>query len=141
MKRILFALLDLLAIAFLVGGYIIQYFTKRKLGMVRWVTFKTSKIQEAVPVDMLKYAAAIVLVLLAVLVIRSFVKKRTKMGKIDTVMVAVMVILTVVYLGFALLITSEVIRSYYLILPMIGAAPLMVVIRNSLAIWMCKNEK
>jgi len=141
MKRVLFVLLDLLAAAFLIGGYIVQYFTKRKLGMMRWVTFKTSKIQEAMPVDILKYIAVIVVLLLAVIVIRSFIRKRTDLGMTDVVMAAVMAILALVYLGFTLLITSEVIRSYYLVLPMIGAATLILVLRNSIAIWTCKNEK
>lgn len=141
MKRVLFVLLDLLAAAFLIGGYIVQYFTKRKLGMMRWVTFKTSKIQEAMPVDILKYIAVIVVLLLAVIVIRSFIRKRTDLGMTDVVMAAVMAILTLVYLGLTLLITSEVIRSYYLVLPMIGAATLILVLRNSIAIWTCKNEK
>lgn len=141
MKRVLFVLLDLLAAAFLIGGYIVQYFTKRKLGMMRWVTFKTSKIQEAMPVDILKYIVVIVVLLLAVIVIRSFIRKRTDLGMTDVVMAVVMAILTLVYLGFTLLITSEVIRSYYLVLPMIGAATLILVLRNSITIWTCKNEK
>lgn len=141
MKRVLFVLLDLLAAACLIGGYIVQYFTKRKLGMMRWVTFKTSKIQEAMPVDILKYIAVIVVLLLAVIIIRSFIRKRTDLGMTDVVMAAVMAILTLVYLGFTLFLTSEVIRSYYLVLPMIGAATLILVLRNSIAIWTCKNEK
>lgn len=141
MKRILFALLDLLAAAFLAGGYIIQYFTKRKLGMMRWVTFKTSKIQEAMPADILKYAAVIVALLLTVMVIRSFIEKRAGLEKIDVVMAVVMVILTLVYLGFTLFAASDVIRSYYLVLPMIGMATLILIIRNGIAVWMCKNEK
>ena len=66
MKKILFVFLDLLSIAFLAGGYAIQYFTKRKLGMVRWVVFKNKQLQEQMPVDVLKYAAAAFVLILAV---------------------------------------------------------------------------
>lgn len=141
MKRILFALLDLLTIAFLAGGYVMQYFTKRKLGMVRWVNFQERKIQEAIPVDVVKYAAVIVVLLLTIMVVRGFMKKRKSIGKIDTVMMAVLGILVLVYLGFTLFLTIEVTRVYFLILPMVGAAALLQVIRSGIAVWTCKDEK
>lgn len=119
----------------------IQYFTKRKLGMLRWVNFKQSKIRESMPADVLKYVAVMIVLLLTIMVVRGFIEKRTRLGKIDTVMVAVLVILAAVYLGFTLFVTSETIRSYYLVMPMIGAASLMQVLRNGIAVWMCKDEK
>lgn len=141
MKKVLFGVLDLLAVVFLVGAYVIQYFTKRKLGMLRWVNHQRMKVQKAMPVDMLKYVAVILVLILVILVVVGYMKKRTKLGKLDAVMAVVMIIVTVVYLGFTLFVNVESIRSYYLVLPMIGAASLMLVIRNSIAIWMCKDEK
>ena len=35
MKKIIYTFLDLLTIAFLIGGYVFQYFTRKKLGMLR----------------------------------------------------------------------------------------------------------
>lgn len=141
MKKVLFVVLDILTIAFLVGGYVIQYFTKRKLGMMRWVIFKNSKWHEKMPLDVLKYAAVAVVFLLALLAIRGFLKKRANMGLINTVMVFVMAALTVVYLGFTMFVSSDTVRAYYLIMPMIGAAALLQVIRNMAAVWTCKDEK
>ena len=34
MKKIIYTFLDLLTIAFLIGGYVFQYFTRKKLGML-----------------------------------------------------------------------------------------------------------
>lgn len=141
MKKVLFVVLDILTIAFLVGGYVIQYFTKRKLGMMRWVIFKNSKWHEKMPLDVLKYAVAAVVFLLALLAIRGFLKKRANMGLINTVMVFVMAALTVAYLGFTMFVSSDTVRAYYLIMPMIGAAALLQVIRNIAAVWTCRDEK
>lgn len=141
MKKILFGLLDLLAAAFLIGAYVIQYFTKRKLGMLRWVNHQRMKIQKAVPVDLLKYVAVALVLILVILVIVGYVKKRDELSRLAAVMTAVMVIIAVVYLGFTLFVNVESIRSYYLVLPMIGASSLMLVIRNSIAVWMCEDEK
>lgn len=141
MKRILFVLLDVLSIALLAGGYIIQYFTKRKLGMLRWVIYTETKIKEMMPVDILKYSAALVAVLLTVILVRSYLKKRKSIGSLDRVMIAFPVILAVLYLGCTLLMTSEVTRAYYLVLPLIGASTLVQLIRSGIAVWMCKDEK
>lgn len=141
MKKVLFILLDLLSIVFLIGGYVIQYFTKRKLGMVRWVNYHERKTQEALPVDVLKYAAVIVVLLLTIIILRSFMKKKAKLGMLNAVMMAVLVVLAVAYLGCTLFITIEVTPAYFLILPMIGAAALLQIIRDAAAVWTCRDEE
>lgn len=141
MKKVLFILLDLLSIAFLIGGYVIQYFTKRKLGMVRWVNYHERKAQEALPVDVLKYAAVIVVLLLTMIILRSFMKKKAKLGMLNAVMMAVLVVLAAAYLGCTLFITIEVTSAYFLILPMIGAAALLQIIRDAIVVWTCRNEE
>lgn len=141
MKKVLFIVLDILTIAFLVGGYVIQYFTKRKLGMMRWVVFKNSKWHEKMPLDVLKYAAVAVVLLLVLMVFRGFLKKRAYMSKNDMVMIFVMAALAAAYLGFTMFVSSDTVRAYYLIMPMIGAAALLQVIRNMVVVWTCRDEK
>lgn len=141
MKRLFFVLLDILAIAFLGGGYVIQYFTKKKLGMVRWVNFHAMKIKEMMPVDILKYVAAIVMLILTVLVIGRYMKKKAEMGKTDAVMMAALMICSVGYLGLTIFLTSAVTPAYFLVLPLAGAAVLMLLIRNLIAVWTCRHEK
>ena len=67
MKKIIYTFLDLLTIAFLIGGYVFQYFTRKKLGMLRWVNYQNMQIQKN-PVT-----AAIVLI---VLIIVGYRKKK-----------------------------------------------------------------
>ena len=52
-----------------------------------------------------------------------------------------MAALTAGYLGFTILASENSIRSYYLVMPMIGAAALLQVIRNMIAVRTCKYEK
>ena len=66
MKKIIYTFLDLLTIAFLIGGYVFQYFTRKKLGMLRWVNYQNMQIQKNPVYAILKYitvAAAIVLII------------------------------------------------------------------------------
>lgn len=141
MKRIFFALLDILAIALLAGGYAIQYFTKKKLGMVRWVNFQAVKMKAVMPVDIIKYAAAIVMLLLAVFVVGRYMKKKSEMGTIDAIMMAALAFFSFGYLGLTFYLTSAVTPAYFLVLPMVGGAVLLLLIRNLIAVWTCKNEK
>lgn len=140
MKRVLFILLDLLSAAFLAGGYVVQYFTRNKLGMLRWVNFQERKVTEAVPVETVKYAAVLILLFLALWVAGRFVKKRNEMGKLDRVMLGVMVLLMAVYVALTLTLTKEVTAAYFLILPLAGAAALMQIIRSGIAVLTCGGQ-
>lgn len=140
MKRIQYVLFDLLTLTFLAGAYAFQYFVKRKLGMVRWLNYKNMKFQESMPLDQWKWIAVVLVVLLAVIVIAGCVKNRKKLGKIDWMMQGVMLVLVAVYAGFTLMQSVGTFQSYYFIMPLLGMAALMQVLRNGTA-WICSRKK
>lgn len=55
MKKISYIIFDLLTIAFLIGTYAIQYFTKKKLGMLRWVNYHNMQFQKNAVYGIVKY--------------------------------------------------------------------------------------
>ena len=124
MKKIIYTFLDLLTIAFLIGGYVFQYFTRKKLGMLRWVNYQNMQIQKNPVYDILKYR-----------------KKKELLGKIDFVMIVIMQILGISYLGITVLKSIESFPAYYFLMPFLGAATLMQIIRNGIAVGTKKNEK
>ena len=75
MKKIIYTFLDLLTIAFLIGGYVFQYFTRKKLGMLRWVNYQNMQIQKN-PYDILKYITVAAAIVLIVLIIVGYRKKK-----------------------------------------------------------------
>ena len=91
MKKIIYICLDLLTIAFLIGGYAFQYFTRKKPGMLRWVNYQNMQLQKNHVYDVLKS-------------IESFL-------------------------------------AYYFLMPFLGAATLMQIIRNGISVGTKKNEK
>lgn len=141
MKRLLYIILDLLTVAFLVGAYVIQYFTKRKLGMLRWMNYQNMQFQKNASYGILKYITVLVALVLIILVIFGYKKRKEMMGKLNLVMIIIMSILEVVYLYVTVLLSTEKIASYYLVMPLIGAAVLMQIIRNGIAVGTKKNEK
>lgn len=139
MKKVVYLILDILSLAFLAGGYLFQYYAKRKLGMMRWVNFQTTRYQKQMPVDLLKYAAAAAALLLLVIMLLLYRKKRDGAGRADAVMAAAQAVLVIGYVGFTVWGSLDKMRTYYLVMPMIGAAVLMLTIRNAIALGTCKS--
>ena len=122
MKKIVMIIFDILTLALLASGYIIQYFTKRKLGMMRWINFHTYKYQEMLPLELLKYVAVSVIILLTVFIICRFMKKRKAAKMIDKITITVMAVVTLFDFGFALFSSLESVRAYYFIMPLLSVA-------------------
>ena len=141
MKKIVMIIFDILTLALLASGYIIQYFTKRKLGMMRWINFHTYKYQEMLPLELLKYVAVSVIILLTVFIICRFMKKRKAAKMIDKITITVMAVVTVFDFGFALFSSLESVRAYYFIMPLLSVAALMQIIKNFVVIGILKEDE
>ena len=141
MKKISYIFFDLLTIVFLIGAYAIQYFTKKKLGMLRWVNYHNMQFQKNAVYGIVKYITVIVAIVLIVLIIAGYKKKKEMLGKIDLVMIVMMSVLGIVYLGVTVFKSIETLPAYYFLMPLFGAATLMQIVRNGIAVGITKNEK
>lgn len=141
MKKIVMIIFDILTLALLASGYIIQYFTKRKLGMMRWINFRTYKYQEMLPLELLKYVAVSVIILLTVFIICRFMKKRKAAKMIDKITITVMAVVTLFDFGFALFSSLESVMAYYFIMPLLSVAALMQIMKNFVVIGMLKEDE
>lgn len=131
MKRFLCAVCDLLAVVFLTGTKVLADFSRRKLGLVRWLNYYNMKYRKELPVDILKYLAAVLVCLLIVLVLVSAWRKKS--GIWDKIMLGAMACTGVYYLGFTILKNVQTCKTYYFAMPLIGAAALMLILRNFIA--------
>ena len=68
-------------------------------------------------------------------------KKKEMLGKINLVMIVVMSVLGIVYLGITVFKSIETLPAYYFLMPLFGAATLMQIVRNGIAVGITKNEK
>lgn len=141
MKKISYIFFDLLTIAFLFGAYAIQYFTKKKLGMLRWVNYHNMQFQKNEVYGIVKYITVVVTIVLIVMIIAGYKKKKEMLGKINLVMIVVMSVLGIVYLGITVFKSSETLPAYYFLMPLLGAATWMQIVRNGIAVGITKNEK
>nr|WP_296032526.1 hypothetical protein [uncultured Dorea sp.] len=141
MKKIVYILLDLLTVVFMIGAYAVQYFTRKKLGMLRWVNYQNMQIQKNAVYGILKYITVVVAIIFIVMIIAGYKKKKAMMRKLDLVMIVIMSLLGIFYLGITVLKSIEVLPAYYFLMPLVGAAVLMQIIRNGIAVGTKKNEK
>lgn len=141
MKKIGYILLDLLTIAFLIGAYAIQYFTTKKLGMLRWVNYQNMQIEKVAVYGILKYIAVVVTTVVIILIISGYQKKKEMLGKLDLIMLVIMTALGIVYFGLTVLKSIASLPAYYFLMPLFGAATLMQIVRNGIAVGTTKHEK
>ncbi|MBS4979805.1 MAG: hypothetical protein KHZ72_00310 [Lachnospiraceae bacterium] len=140
MKKIIDVLLDLLTVAFLAGAYIFQYFVKRKLGMVRWVNYKNMTLQEELPLDLLKYAALAIVVILACAVLAGIRKQGGRIEKSERIRAGVLAILAAAYAGVTVFVSAETWNAYYFVMPLLGLAVLMQILRGTAALAMSRKK-
>lgn len=70
MKKVIYWIVNLLEIAFLVGAYLVNYFTPRKMGMARFVVYENMMIeQNYTNIQSIKMIAVGVVILLAIITI------------------------------------------------------------------------
>ena len=141
MKKLVYILLDLLTVVFMIGAYAVQYFTRKKLGMLRWVNYQNMQIQKNAVYGILKYITVVVAIIFIVMIIAGYKKKKAMMRKLDLMMIVIMSLLGIFYLGITVLKSIEVLPAYYFLMPLVGAAVLMQIIRNGIAVGTKKNEK
>lgn len=141
MKRAPKIVLDVLTLLLLLGAWVVHYFTMARLGMRRWVNYHVYACQAALPLDVLKYVAAVAVLAAAVAAALWCWRRRDRLGRADAVMVVVMLCLAAFYLAFTAAFTMEALPAYYLCMPIIGLAALMQLIRNLCAAALCTSQE
>lgn len=139
-KWILYLLADILMIGCYAGACLFQNFTKKKLGMLRWLNFTETRIMEKVPIDILKYVVPIIVLVIAILVAKYYISKRKTKHWFAGAMVLVMLVVSLFYLGFTVTQSTGTYRAYYFMLPCIGAAALVQLIKTVIGVKICNRR-
>ncbi|MDO5145391.1 MAG: hypothetical protein Q4D60_00090 [Eubacteriales bacterium] len=139
MKKLCYIMTDVMTAAFLGGAWTLQYFSKRKLGMSRWVGYQTSKWKERLPLEALRLLVPLVLLLFLVIIIRHYWKKRKSYKKIVHGTMVLAVGMSILCLGIILVNTPETMRAYYLVFPLLSAACILQMIKLKVTMAVCKK--
>ncbi|GLC79593.1 hypothetical protein [Lacrimispora brassicae] len=141
MKKIGYFIVTLVEILFLAGAYIIHYFTRKKMGMARYVIYKNQGWERTLPMEILKYTSVAVLTALTLLLLAVLIIRRKQKGRLTAAMHFTMVILTPLYGAYTCISSTETMRAYYFISLMLGAAALLQIIKTGAALVMWGKKK
>ena len=123
MKKLV-AVLNVLTVILMAGAYVLHYFSLGKLGMVRWLNFHSQNIENAIPLNVVKFTVlAIAVILIAVLAWRILKSPQRSNGAIANVVLAILVAAAYALVVFS--ISREVTKAYVFITIIVGVAALL----------------
>ena len=139
MKKISYILASILEICLLAGAYAVHYFTKKKMGMARYVVYKNHKWEKAYPMAAFQMAVVILLVILAILILFFFIKRRRKAKKLAYTMNTAMIALVIIYTVFTIGTSADTMRDHYFISGILALAAFIQEIKTFVTV--CGYEK
>lgn len=115
MKKAFYWISTILQMIFLITAFGIQFFSMKKMGMMRYVIYINYEWEAQYPIAALRYAATAFLVVLAVIIITYLRIKKGNyiIGKKALPMLIVQIIITLAFVFFTFAYSTESYRSYY----------------------------
>lgn len=113
MKKILYIIVTVLETACFAGAYIINYFTRKRMGMARYVVYKNQGWRTGYPLETMTYAVIVLVAVLAAFTIILYIRRRKEAGSRLLAMNIVMLLLDCWYIWFTLVNSADTLRAYY----------------------------
>ena len=140
MKKAAYISVTILEILCLAGAWAVQYFTRRKMGMARYVVYKNRGWEARYPMELLANGAALLMAVLAAALLLYFLRQRRNLPKTAWLMNAGMTALTSAYGGFTWMISAQEVRSYYFISAILGAVSLIQIVKTWIGMMVCRHS-
>ena len=140
MKKAAYISVTILEILCLAGAWAVQYFTRRKMGMARYVVYKNRGWEARYPMELLANGAALLMAVLAAALLLYFLRQRRNLPKTAWLMNAGMTALTSAYGGFTWMTSAQEVRSYYFISAILGAVSLIQIVKTWIGMMVCRHS-
>lgn len=140
MKKAAYISATILEALLLSGAWAVQYFTRRKMGMARYVVYKNRGWESRYPMELLAKGAALVMVLLTAMLLLYFLRRRRNLTKALWMRSGGMVLLTSVYAVFTWTNSTHGFRAYYFISAILGAVSLIQCAKTWIGMPGCGHE-
>lgn len=134
MKKVSYTLITLVQTLLLTGSYMVYYFAKKKMGMIRYVVYKNQMWKQRYPLEMWRNISVVVLAVLTLIVLIALIKRHRYLPAWQIGTGVVMTVLTVLSVGFTMKESVETIKVYYFISPMLAAVAALQIIKAGAAI-------
>lgn len=141
MNKVLYSIATVFQIILMIGSFVFNFFTRRKMGMARWVIYMNQGWEKNYPVVQIKNISMALIVLLGIIGLGLFMKNREKVKLKGKMMNVLMVITTGFYLWFMLSHNRNDLRAYYFIGIMLFVLALLQAVKAIVTNLGAKNEK
>lgn len=126
-KKLFYKLSLSLQILLLVAAFGLQYFSVKKMGLMRYMVYINSELQQNYPILSIKYAVIAILAVLAFASLAAYAtaKKRKETGSMALPMLILQLIFTSAAIVFALAFSPQSYRSYFFTVPLLALIALI----------------
>lgn len=139
-KKVLYAVSTVLEAICLLGAFAVQYFTRKKMGMARYVLYKNRGWESVYPMEILAKAIPLLMAAMTAALFFYFLRRRKGASKVLWRMNKSLIVLTLVYVGFSWMNSSDGLRAYYFISALLGASCLIQWVKTWVGIRVCRHE-
>ena len=141
MKKVLYLTASVLELALLIGAWVVNYFTNKKMGMMRYVVFKNNSWNQKYPLDMLKIMAIISVIVLTAVILVLLWKKLNQAGVAGKLPLVETAAISAVYTVFTLFWSVQKLRAFYFISGMLLLACVIQIIKAALFVFFTAKAK
>lgn len=129
MRKVVYFFLTIVELLLLVGAYLIHYFTKKKMGMARYVIYKNKLWEREYPMELWKTCAILLVAVLTISVVLIYLKRRGYITKIASFVTSTMIVTSALYTLFTTISSTSSMRAYYFISPILGIVAVLQIIK------------
>ncbi|WP_455537962.1 hypothetical protein [Terrisporobacter sp.] len=141
LNKIFYTVSTVVEVLLILGIFIINYFTRTKMGMSRHVFARSFLWENSYNIPKLQHMSIILIAIIAILILIFFIKRKAKLKKIAFIENIIMIILVIIYSGFTLLYSTYDYKAFYYICLMLFVATIIQIIKSFFTIILCKKYK
>ena len=135
MKKRYLCIALIFEIATCLGAYFTQYFTSKKMGMLRWVNHLCNKWGRMMDLDRLNLILMLLVSVLALALLLWTLKKRQERSRSFAPLMVTAFVAVGIYLVWTLRYTRRLMAAYYLVSPVLLLGAAVVLACWALAVW------
>lgn len=141
MKKSLYISVSVPELALLIGAWLVNWFSEKKMGMMRYVVFKNTRWSQKYPLEQLRFLTIAVIVVLTVVILLLLRKKMKPAGSAEKMLMTETAVLSVVYVGFNLLWSVQKLRTFYFLSGMLALTCFLQISKAGLLLLLKKRKE
>ncbi len=130
MQKFFLRFITVLEILLLIGAYVFNYFTGKKMGMARYVVYMSQSFEKAYPMELIINLSIIIILVLTLGIVFYFFKNKKWDSKCKIVNFCLTICTSGFFIGFMLTQSRDVLRAYYYLGAFFGLIALLQIIKT-----------